>query len=95
MSTEDVNTAIDRLLAPSPWVTRDHRATVEAEFSSATIERVNDLMAFACSPSEIWTRASSLTEAAAQVEPLIRDAHPDLTDRSVELLLDYACFSWK
>ena len=95
MSTEDVNAAIDRLLGPSPWITRDHRATVEAEFSSATIDTVNELLTFACSPSEIWTEANSLSEAAAQVEPLIRTAHPHLTDRSVELLLNYACFSWK
>ncbi|MEM7502689.1 MAG: hypothetical protein AAF417_11625 [Pseudomonadota bacterium] len=95
MVHEDVNEAIDRLLGPSVWIKQEHRAAIEAEFSDETMEIVNELLHFSCWPSEIWIKASSLTAAAKQVEPRIREAYPYLSDRSIELLLGYACFSWK
>ncbi len=90
-----IGEAVERLLGPSPYLTREHRTAVTESLSDDTRRTVEDLLDFACSPAEIWTSAASLADAASQVEPRIRDRFPYLSDRAIELLLNYACFSWK
>ncbi len=90
-----INDRIESAFSQSIWIAKETRASLKDEFPKFLITELDSILYDSCWPAEPWTTSASLPEAAAKVEPELRLKYPKLSDQSIGLILNYACFQWK
>lgn len=91
----DINELVSFAFRDSIYISKDRREEIESKFDAQLIQHLNAILKDSTWPSEPWTTASSLSDAANTVEQKIRQKYPELSDASLAMIMNYACFSWK
>jgi hypothetical protein len=78
-----------------PWLGEDQRNWIRSRFGDAVVEAVVNILDFAGSHSEIWTRQSDPAVSGAEVETLVEAAYPFLSPESVRQAVNVAAYSWR
>ncbi len=91
----EINELIEFAMSDSLWISREKRAEIDEYFDKSLVELLDQIRADCDDPIEAWTESNSFSAAAAKVEPGLRAKYPNLSDKSIGLLLNHAAFSWR
>lgn len=90
-----INEVIEFAMGDCMSISAEKRERLKEMHSPSQLSLLEQMRSISESPSEIWTTSGSLQEAAARIESRLRAKYPQLSNRSIQLLLSHAAFSRK
>jgi hypothetical protein len=89
---EKISRAIERLFGL--WWTEEMKEAIRREVGAEGLAEIEEMSAFANQP-DLWIHAPSTERAYDEVQILLREKYPSLSDAAVTRLATAAAYGWK